>query len=72
MRAPGPVEFTRGRISGTGTGMTYDKTSDVLCSTPIAHVRIGADAKGAGAADVTLGTAGIRADATRYVRFERR
>ena len=27
VRAPGPVEFTRGRMSGTGVGMTYDKTA---------------------------------------------
>ena len=29
-RAPGPVEFARNRMQGTGIGMTYDKTRDVL------------------------------------------
>jgi LPS export ABC transporter protein LptC len=30
VRAQGPVEFARGRMQGTGTGMTYEKTSDAL------------------------------------------
>ena len=30
VRAPGPVEFSRGRMSGSGIGMTYDKNQDVL------------------------------------------
>ena len=27
---PGPVTFTRGRMTGTGTGATYDRNRDVL------------------------------------------
>src|SRR5918911_1572731 len=30
VRAPGSVAFERGRMNGTGVGMTYDKTGDVL------------------------------------------
>lgn len=30
VRAPGRVAFTKGAMSGGGTGMTYDKTNDVL------------------------------------------
>ena len=30
VRAPGPVNFSRGRLSGAGVGMTYDKNRDAL------------------------------------------
>ena len=30
VRAPGPVEFTHGRLHATGIGMTCDKTPDIL------------------------------------------
>lgn len=30
VRVPGPVQFSRGRMSGTSIGMTYDKNQDVL------------------------------------------
>src|ERR1019366_6173148 len=30
VRAPGPVEFSKGRMSGGGMGMTYDKERDVM------------------------------------------
>jgi LPS export ABC transporter protein LptC len=30
VRAPGPVAFTKGGLTGSGVGMTYDKTNDVL------------------------------------------
>jgi lipopolysaccharide transport protein LptA len=69
VRTPGPASFTRGRVSGDGTGMTYDKTHDVLWLNADAHVRIGADAKGAGAADVRSGLAGF-ARKEKYVKFE--
>jgi lipopolysaccharide transport protein LptA len=69
VRTPGPASFTRGRVSGDGTGMTYDKTHDVLWLNADAHVRIGADAKGAGGADVRSGLAGF-ARKEKYVKFE--
>ena len=69
VRTPGAASFMRGRVSGDGTGMTYDKTHDVLWLNADAHVRIGADAKGAGAADVRSGLAGF-ARKEKYVKFE--
>ena len=30
LSVPGPVQFTRGRLSGSGVGATYDKNRDVL------------------------------------------
>ena len=55
VRASGPVEFSRGRLSGSGVGMTYDKNQDVPH-----HLRSGKDssrspeAAGATATEVSL------------------
>jgi LPS export ABC transporter protein LptC len=69
VRAPGAASFMRKRVSGTGTGMTYDNKNDVLWLLADAKVHIGADESGNGAADVTSGTAGF-ARKDKYVRFE--
>src|SRR4029079_11246764 len=69
VRTPGPASFTRGRVSGDGTGMTYDNANDVLWLNADAHVRIGADQKGNGGADVHSGLAGF-ARKDKYVKFE--
>ena len=69
VRAPGAASFTRGRVSGNGTGMTYDKGRDLLWLLADAHVRIAPDGSGNGAADVTSGTAAF-ARHDKYVRFE--
>lgn len=69
VRIPGPAEFTRGRVSGTGTGMTYDKNADVLWLLADAHVKVAPDAKGAGSADITSATAGF-ARKDKNIRFE--
>jgi LPS export ABC transporter protein LptC len=70
VRAPGPVEFERGRIKGTGVGMTWDKTLDVLTILDQAVVHVAPDGKGAGAAAVTSGSAAF-ARRDKYIRFER-
>ena len=70
VRAPGPVEFSKGRMSGTGVGMTYDKVQDVMTILDQAVVHIGADEKGVGAAEVTAGGAAF-ARRDKYVRFDR-
>jgi LPS export ABC transporter protein LptC len=70
VRAQGPVEFARGRMQGTGTGMIYEKTSDALTLLDQAVVHIAADEHGAGAADVSSGTATF-ARHDKVVRFER-
>lgn len=70
MRAPGPVEFSRGRMTGTSQGATYDKTRDVLWLVDQARIIVTPDEKGAGGVDVTAGAAGY-ARRDRYMRFER-
>jgi LPS export ABC transporter protein LptC len=70
MTVPGPVEFTRGRMKGTGIGATYDKNRDVLWLLDRAHITLAPDAAGLGAADATSGAAGL-ARAENYVRLTR-
>ena len=48
VRAPGPVEFARNRLSGSGVGMTYDKNQDVLVILDQARVRMTPNANGSG------------------------
>jgi lipopolysaccharide export system protein LptA len=70
VRASGPVQFTRGRVSATGIGMTWDKTLDVLTILDQAVVQTAPDAKGANASMVNAGTAAF-ARRDKVVRFER-
>ena len=70
VRAPGPVQFARGRMHGSGIGMTWEKASDVLTILDQAIVHVAADDKGAGAADITSGSAAF-ARRARFIRFER-
>jgi LPS export ABC transporter protein LptC/lipopolysaccharide transport protein LptA len=70
VRAPGPVEFTHGRIKGAGVGLTYENTSDVLSILSGATVHAAPDEKGSGATDVTTGTA-VYAKREKYIRFEK-
>ena len=69
VRAPGPVEFTRGRVHGTGIGMTWDKTLDVLTILDQAVVHIASDQAAGAASDVTSGNA-VFARRGKDVRFE--
>jgi LPS export ABC transporter protein LptC len=70
VRAPGPIDFSRGRFAGTGVGMTYEKTRDALTILDQAVVHVKADEQGAGAADVTSGAATfVRPEKT--IRFDR-
>jgi LPS export ABC transporter protein LptC len=69
-RAPGPVKFTRARMTGTSVGASYDRQRDVLWMLDQARITVAPDDKGAGAADVTAGAAGY-AKRDRYMRFER-
>lgn len=68
LSAPGPVAFTKGRMSGNGVGMRYDKGRDVLHILNQAVVRVAPDGKGAGGLDVTAGSAGF-ARREHYVQF---
>jgi lipopolysaccharide export system protein LptA len=70
VRAPGAVQFERGRMRGTSVGLAYDKARDVLSLLDSVVIRTAPDEKGEGGADIDAGTAGFfRAD--KYVRFER-
>ena len=70
VRAPGPVDVTRGRMHATGIGMTWDKTADVLTILEQAAVHITADNPADGPSDVTSGTA-VFARRDKNLRFER-
>jgi lipopolysaccharide export system protein LptA len=70
VRAPGPVEFGRGRIKGNGVGMTWSKNYDVLTILDQAVVHVAPDANGAIGADVTSGSAAF-ARLDKHIRFER-
>ena len=69
-RAPGPVRFSRARMTGSSVGASYDRQRDVLWMLDQAHITVAPDEKGAGGADVTAGAAGY-AKRDRYIRFER-
>jgi lipopolysaccharide export system protein LptA len=70
VRIPGPVEFARARMKGTGVGATYDKNRDVLWILDQAHVTAAPDATGGGAVDATASTAGL-ARAENYMRLSK-
>jgi LPS export ABC transporter protein LptC len=70
VRAPGPVEMTRGRMHATGTGLTWEKTPDILTILDQAVVHVTADHEADGPSDVTAGTATF-ARRDNYVRFQR-
>jgi len=70
LRAPGKVSFSKGTLSGTSVGMTYDQERDVLwlLDQAVIHVAPGKDT-GQGA-NITAGTAGY-ARRDKYMRFDR-
>ena len=56
VRAPGPVAFEKGRMSGSGVGMTYDQEKDVLTLIEQAQVKT-TDESGATQLEFTAGSA---------------
>jgi LPS export ABC transporter protein LptC/lipopolysaccharide transport protein LptA len=70
VRAPGPVEVTRGKLHATGIGMTWEKTPDVLTILDQAVVHIAAENAADGPSDVAAATA-VLARREKYLRFER-
>ena len=69
VRAPGPVTFSRGRMTGRGLGMTYDRNSNLLWLQDQAAVTMAPDEHGAGKLEVTATAAGL-ARKDKYLRFE--
>jgi lipopolysaccharide export system protein LptA len=59
VRIPGAVEFTRGRMKGSGVGATYDKNRDVLWILDQAHLTVAPDATGGGAVEARSANAGL-------------
>jgi lipopolysaccharide export system protein LptA len=53
VNVPGPLSFSKGRMSGEGEGATYDRGADVLSLLDRAHVVVAPDETGTGAADAT-------------------
>lgn len=68
VRVPGPVQFSKGRMSGSAVGATYDQNRDVLWLLERAHVEVAPDEKGAGAMDGVANSAGI-ARSEHYMRL---
>lgn len=68
VRVPGDVKFTRGRMSGSGVGFTYDEQRDTMWILEKADVKFAAD-KTAGAMAFNSGSFGF-ARRDRYMRFE--
>lgn len=56
VRAPGPVQFARGRMSGSGIGFTYDKNQNVLTISDQAVIHMAPDDGGVGRMDVQSGS----------------
>jgi lipopolysaccharide export system protein LptA len=50
---PGPVTFTRGRMSGSGVGATYDRERDAIALLDQATARVAPDNTGHGGADAS-------------------
>ncbi len=68
LNVPGPVTFTRGRMTGHGVGATYDRNRDVLWILAQAKIAVAPDETGTGKLDATAGTAGL-ARADHYIRM---
>jgi lipopolysaccharide export system protein LptA len=65
---PGEVQFSRGRMSGSGKGATYDQKRDVIWLLADARMKVAPDETGAGASEATAGSAGLARN-EHYVRL---
>jgi LPS export ABC transporter protein LptC len=71
VRAPHKVDFTKGNMSGSGVGMTYDRKRDVLWLLDQALINVAADKKTDDpGAKINAGAFGY-ARRDNYMRFER-
>ena len=53
MNVPGDVRFTKGRMTGTGVGASYDRDRNVIWLLDRAHITVTPDQKGQGAVEAT-------------------
>jgi lipopolysaccharide transport protein LptA len=70
MIVPGPVTFSKGRMTGSGVGATYDQTREVFWIQQNAVVDVAPAGDGTGALAATAGTIGM-ARREHYVRMQR-
>jgi LPS export ABC transporter protein LptC len=70
MRAPGPVTFKRGRMSGSGVDFSYDETRDMLGLSDQSHIILAPEKKGGDVTDIRSG-ASLLARTDRFMSFER-
>lgn len=70
VRGPGPVSFTRGRMTGTGVGFTFDRNRDVLTLEDQASITFAPEESGGEAMDITSGVARLTS-VEKYFTFER-
>jgi LPS export ABC transporter protein LptC len=71
VRAPGPVTFKNGRLSGSGVDFSYDETRDLMGISDQSKVRIEGDKKtGTSPVDITSGSS-VLSRADNFVSFER-
>ena len=70
LTVPGPVQFSKDRMTGSGVGATYDRDRDVLWLLNQATLDVAPDAAGGGAVHATAGSAGL-ARRDHYVRLTR-
>ena len=70
LTAPGPASFTRGRMSGSSVGMTYDKGRDAISMLARASMTLAPETPEDLPVQITSGSAYF-ARADHYVRYER-
>jgi hypothetical protein len=59
MNVPGDVRFTKGRMTGSGVGASYDRGRNVIWLLDKAHITVKPDEKGQGAVEATAKAAGL-------------
>ena len=70
VRAPGPVTFKRGRMSGSGVDFSYDEARDLLGLSDQTKVQLAPEKPGGEVTDITSGSA-VLARTDKFVSFER-
>jgi lipopolysaccharide export system protein LptA len=70
VRAPGPVSFGKGALTGTSVGMTYDDGRDVLSLLDQVRVKVAAGTTTGTGADIEAGR-GVYARSDKRMDFER-
>lgn len=70
VRVPRRIEFTRGRLHGSGMGMTYDQPREVMWLLDQAHITMARETGKDPGLKIVAGTAGM-ARREKYFRFDR-